>query len=65
MNVRRMMAAPRFAEYSHMEPTFLRARAELRCKSPRMSLNGGTNRTSRAGLTMFVVRGGPEVNGRR
>ncbi len=28
-----------------MEPTFLHARAELRCKSPRMSLHG-TKRTS-------------------
>jgi hypothetical protein len=76
-----MTAAPRFAEYSHMESTFLQpcrvaqfksfapelrsnnsnglARAEIRCRSPRMSQFGPLE-TCRLCRAMSALRGNPE-----
>jgi hypothetical protein len=45
-NVRRMMAAPRFAEYSHMEPTLLQPCRVAQFKNSATEIRSNNSRSS-------------------
>ena len=70
-NVRRMTAAPRFAEYSHMESTFLQPRCVAQFKNSAAEFRANnSNSLARAEIRctssrMSHLRGRPEVIGAR